>query len=129
MTATLWWTLTLALMLAGLAGTLLPVLPGTTVILAAAIMHHLALGEARSIGWWGIAGLVVLTVLSYVVDFGSAALGAKQFVKTGRCRMVRPAAILCASPVPQERNIDSPARKCRERSTNERVPKGRHQIC
>ncbi len=82
MTAALWWTLTLALMLAGLAGTLLPVLPGTTVILAAAVMHHLALGEARSIGWWGIAGLVALTVLSYVVDFGSAALGAKQFGAT-----------------------------------------------
>ena len=82
MTAALWWTLTLALMLAGLAGTVVPVLPGTTVILAAAIMHHLALGEAHSIGWWSIAGLTALTVLSYVLDFGSAALGAKWFGAT-----------------------------------------------
>ena len=82
MTAALWWMLTLALMLTGLVGTVLPVLPGTTIILAAAIMHHLALGEAQSIGWWGIAGLVVLTVLSYAVDFGSAALGAKRFGAT-----------------------------------------------
>ena len=82
MTAALWWTLTLGLMLAGFIGTVVPVLPGTTVILAAAIMHHLALGEARSIGWWGIAGLVALTVLSYAVDFGSAALGAKHFGAT-----------------------------------------------
>lgn len=79
MTDALWWTLTLVLMLTGLVGTVVPVLPGTTIILAAAIMHHLALGEARSIGWWGIAGLVVLTVLSYVIDFTSAALGAKHF--------------------------------------------------
>ena len=47
MTHTLWWTLTLLLMLAGLVGTVAPLLPGTTVILAAAIMHHLALGEAQ----------------------------------------------------------------------------------
>ena len=82
MTAALWWTLTLVLMFAGLAGTVVPVLPGTTVILAAAIMHHLALGEAHSIGWWSIAGLTVLAVLSYVLDFGSAALGAKYFGAT-----------------------------------------------
>ncbi len=82
MTAALWWTLTLVLMLAGFIGTVLPVLPGTTIILAAAIMHHLALGEAHSIGWWGLAGLTVLAVLSYVLDFGSAALGAKYFGAT-----------------------------------------------
>ncbi len=82
MTDALWWTLTLVLMLTGFIGTVVPVLPGTTIILAAAIIHHLALGEAQSIGWWGIAGLVVLTVLSYAVDFGSAALGAKQFGAT-----------------------------------------------
>lgn len=82
MTVTLWWTLTLVLMFAGLVGTVLPVLPGTTIILAAAIIHHLALGEAQSIGWWGIGGLVVLTLLSFVIDFGSASLGAKKFGAT-----------------------------------------------
>ena len=82
MTDALWWTLIFVLMLAGFVGTVVPVLPGTTIILAAAIMHHLALGEAQSIGWWGIAGLLVLTMLSYAVDFGSAALGAKQFGAT-----------------------------------------------
>ena len=82
MTAALWWTLTLTLMLTGLVGTVVPVLPGTTIILAAAIMHHLALGEAHSIGWWSIAALTALTVLSYVLDFGSAALGAKYFGAT-----------------------------------------------
>jgi uncharacterized protein YqgC (DUF456 family) len=82
MTDALWWTLTIVLMLLGMVGTVVPVLPGTTIILAAAIIHHLALGEARSIGWWGIAGLVVMVLLSYVVDFGSASLGAKKFGAT-----------------------------------------------
>jgi uncharacterized protein YqgC (DUF456 family) len=66
-------------MLAGLAGTILPLLPGTTIILAAAVMHHFALGPARSIGWWTIGGLVALTVISYVLDFVSGAMGAKKF--------------------------------------------------
>ena len=79
MTTTLWWTLTVALMLIGLVGTVVPLLPGTTIILAAAIVHHLALGEAHSVGWWTIGGLVVLTVLSFVVDFVSGAIGAKKF--------------------------------------------------
>ncbi|MGB8168430.1 MAG: DUF456 family protein, partial [Chthoniobacteraceae bacterium] len=77
--STLWWTLTLVIMLAGLAGTVLPLLPGTTIILAAAVMHHFALGEARSVGWWTIGGLVALTVVSYVLDFVSGAMGAKKF--------------------------------------------------
>ena len=79
MTASLWWILTLALMLAGLVGTVMPLLPGTTIILAAAVMHHFALGADRSVGWWTIAGLVVLTVVSYVLDFVSGAMGAKKF--------------------------------------------------
>lgn len=79
MTDTLWWTLTLVLMIAGLVGTILPLLPGTTIILAAAVMHHFALGPERSIGWWTIGGLVVLTVVTYVLDFVSGAMGAKKF--------------------------------------------------
>lgn len=79
MTDTLWWTLTLVLMFAGLVGTVVPLLPGTTIILAAAVMHHFALGPERSIGWWTIGGLVALTVLTYVLDFVSGAMGAKKF--------------------------------------------------
>jgi uncharacterized protein YqgC (DUF456 family) len=82
MSATLWWTLTLVLMFVGLIGTVVPLLPGTTIILAAAVVHHFALGEAQSVGWWTIAGLTILTVLSYVVDFVSGAIGAKKFGAT-----------------------------------------------
>lgn len=69
-------------MLVGLAGTVLPLLPGTTIILAAAILHHVMLGPARSVGWWTIAGLAVLTVLSYVLELLSGSIGAKWFGAT-----------------------------------------------
>ena len=74
---TFYWTLTLLVMLIGLVGTVVPLLPGTTIILAAAIGHHLLLGPAHSVGWWTIGGLAVLTVLSFIVDFVSGAAGAK----------------------------------------------------
>lgn len=78
----LWWTVTIMLMLTGLVGTVVPLLPGTTIILAAAILHHFMLGEAHSVGWWTIGGLLVLTILSYVLDLISGSLGAKKFGAT-----------------------------------------------
>jgi uncharacterized protein YqgC (DUF456 family) len=69
-------------MLAGLVGTVVPLLPGTTIILAAAILHHFMLGEAHSVGWWTIGGLLALTLLSYVLDLISGSLGAKKFGAT-----------------------------------------------
>lgn len=77
-----WWTVTLLLMLVGLAGTVLPLLPGTTIILAAAILHHFMLGAELSVGWWTIGGLTVLTLLSYVLEVLSGTLGAKWFGAT-----------------------------------------------
>lgn len=82
MTASLWWSLTLVIMAVGLIGTVVPLLPGTTIILAAAVMHHFALGEERSVGWWTLGGLVVLTIISHVLDFVSGAMGAKKFGAT-----------------------------------------------
>jgi len=75
----LWWTLTLILMLVGLAGVVIPLLPGTTIILAAAILHRLMLGEDHSVGLWTIGGLTFLTVISYAVEFFSSSVGAKKF--------------------------------------------------
>ena len=82
MNSTLWWTLTLFLMLIGLVGTVVPLLPGTTIILGAAILHHFALGESQSVGWWTIAGLGALTVVSFLLDIVSGSIGAKWFGAT-----------------------------------------------
>jgi len=82
MTDTLWWTLTVVLMLVGLVGTVVPLLPGTTIIFAAAVLHYFMLGEAKSVGWWTLAALLALTILSHVLDLVSGSIGAKKFGAT-----------------------------------------------
>jgi uncharacterized protein YqgC (DUF456 family) len=76
-------SLALLVMLAGLIGSILPVLPGTPLILAAAVAHRL---------YFGVAGasnlvLIILTTLALVsilFDFLAGMLGAKKFGATWR---------------------------------------------
>ena len=77
-----WWSVTIILMVVGLAGTFLPLVPGTTVIFAAAIIHHFTINGPHTVGWWTIAALGVLTVISYIFDLISGSLGAKWFGAT-----------------------------------------------
>jgi uncharacterized protein YqgC (DUF456 family) len=77
-----WWFITIVLFAVGLIGTVLPLLPGTTIILAAAIIHRVMLGPEKSIGWSVITILVVLTLLSYAIDFLGGYFGAKYFGST-----------------------------------------------
>jgi len=77
----LWWLIAIVLMAVGLIGTVLPLVPGAVVILAAAILHQVML-PGKSLGWWNIAGLIVLTLLSYALEFGSGYFGAKRFGAT-----------------------------------------------
>ena len=76
------WFLAIVLMAVGLIGTVLPVVPGTVIILAAALIHQMMLGTEKSLGWWNIAGLVLLTLLSYAVEFAGGYFGAKRFGAT-----------------------------------------------
>jgi uncharacterized protein len=77
-----WWFFTIVLFAVGLIGTIVPVLPGTTIILAAAIIHRVVLGAEKSIGWKTIVVLVLLTLVSYVFDFLGSYFGAKYFGAT-----------------------------------------------
>ena len=77
-----WWFLTLLLFAVGLIGTVAPVLPGTTIILAAAIIHRIMLGQDKSIGWRTITLLLLLTVASYALDIVAGYFGAKYFGAT-----------------------------------------------
>jgi len=77
-----WWFLTIVLFAVGLIGTVAPVLPGTTIILAAAVIHRLMLGGDKSIGWKAMVVLVLLTLISYVFDFLGSYFGAKYFGAT-----------------------------------------------
>ncbi len=77
-----WWGTTLVVMAIGIIGTILPVFPGTTIILAAAIVHRVMLGPTKSIGWLSIVVLVILTLGSYALDFASSWFGARRFGAT-----------------------------------------------
>jgi hypothetical protein len=74
---------TLLVMFVGLIGAVVPALPGTPLIFAAALGHKLWLGE-RSVSWWmvGLLGLVTVSIL--VLDALASALGAKKMGATWR---------------------------------------------
>jgi len=77
-----WWLFTIVLFAVGLIGTVVPILPGTTIILAAAVIHRMMLGTEKSIGWPTIGVLVLLTLATYVLDFLGSYFGAKYFGAT-----------------------------------------------
>ena len=76
------WLLVMILFAVGLIGTVVPFLPGTTIILAAAVGHRLVLGPEQSVSWIVIAFLILLTAVSYGFDFLSSYFGAKYFGAT-----------------------------------------------
>src|SRR5207248_5582171 len=78
----LWWLVTIVLFAVGLIGTIAPILPGTTVILAAVVIHRIVLGPEKSIGWRTMIVLVLLTLATYALDFLAGYFGAKYFGAT-----------------------------------------------
>jgi uncharacterized protein YqgC (DUF456 family) len=75
----LWWLMTIVLFALGLIGSVLPIFPGTTIILAAAVIHRLMLGGEKSVGWVVLVVLGLLTAASYALDLLSSYIGAKHF--------------------------------------------------
>ncbi len=75
----LWWFTAVVIMAVGLIGTVLPIVPGTTIILGAAILHRVMVGPENGMGWFGLGGLVLLALASYALDFASGYFGAKYF--------------------------------------------------
>jgi uncharacterized protein YqgC (DUF456 family) len=79
MVEALWWFLTIALMLIGLIGTIVPLVPGTILILCGGVLNHFALG---SIGWPTLVVLTLLMIAAQALDILSGSLGAKWFGAT-----------------------------------------------
>lgn len=71
------WSVTAVLMLVGVAGVIVPVLPGNALILFAAILHNWLLPE--TITWTAIGWIAVLCAISIVADFAGTILGARLF--------------------------------------------------
>jgi uncharacterized protein len=77
-----WWLFTVVLFAIGLIGSVIPILPGTTIILAAAVIHRTMLGAEKSISWPVLSVLILLTLASYGFDFLGSYFGAKYFGAT-----------------------------------------------
>ena len=73
------WLVTVSLMVIGLAGCVLPILPGHLLILAGAVGYRLMAGPEAGIAWWGFAILIALMAVSQAFEIMSGSLGAKWF--------------------------------------------------
>lgn len=74
------WFVTACLLLAGMVGCVLPILPGHLILVIAALAHRLMLGAEKSgLEWWSFAVLVLLMAVSQVFEMISGAAGTKWF--------------------------------------------------
>lgn len=71
------WIASVALIVAGVAGTVLPVLPGTALVLAGMVLGAWIDGFSRVSGIT-LAVLAVLAVLSWVLDYVAGLMGARR---------------------------------------------------
>jgi uncharacterized protein YqgC (DUF456 family) len=74
----------LLIMLVGFIGSMLPGLPGTPLVLAAAIGHRLYFGQLFSVNNLVLICLIILTLLSVLLDNLASMYGAKRFGATWR---------------------------------------------
>ena len=77
MNDTLLWVLSAALILIGLAGIVLPALPGTLLVFAG-ILLGAWIDDFTRVGGLAVGTIAVLAVLAWLMDYVSALLGAKR---------------------------------------------------
>ncbi|MBL8311090.1 MAG: DUF456 family protein [Burkholderiales bacterium] len=76
-TPTLLWIAAIVLIIVGVAGTVLPALPGTILVLAGIVLGAWIDGFSRVPGWI-VALIAVLAVLAWATDYVATVLGAKR---------------------------------------------------
>lgn len=78
MDASVWlWLLSAALIIVGLAGTVLPALPGTALVLAGIVLAAW-IDDFTRIGALTLSAIAVLAALAWLLDFVAGLLGAKK---------------------------------------------------
>lgn len=73
----LYYVLAAVLIVVGLAGVILPALPGLPLVFVGMLLAAWA-GDFQQIGWVGLTALGLLTLLSVAVDFFAALVGARR---------------------------------------------------
>lgn len=77
MNETVLWVLSVVLILVGLAGIVLPALPGTILVFAG-ILLGAWIDDFTRVGWFAVGSIAVLAVLAWLMDYVAALLGAKR---------------------------------------------------
>lgn len=72
-----YWTISLLLILTGLVGSVVPLLPGTTFILLGALLQKWLL--PATLGWTAVGWIAAFWFLSVLADLGCTLLGTKLF--------------------------------------------------
>ena len=76
-------SIALVLMFIGLAGSILPGIPSTPLVMAAAVGHKLYFGPLGP-AWWVLLILALITALSLLMDYLTTVYGAKKLGATWR---------------------------------------------
>ena len=79
----LWWLLAALIIIAGLAGTVVPALPGVPLVFAGLFVGAWIDGF-DTVGWGTLGVMAVLTVVAVVVDFVASAAGARYLGASSR---------------------------------------------
>lgn len=79
----LWWIVALLLIAGGLAGTILPALPGVPLIFAG-IFVVAWVGDFQVIGWATLGVFAILSVVAWAIDFLASAAGTRYMNATPR---------------------------------------------
>ena len=77
MTVTLLWILSVALILVGVAGTVLPALPGTAFVLGGIVLGAW-IDDFTRVGTTTVVVLTLMAVVAWVLDYVAGLLGAKR---------------------------------------------------
>jgi uncharacterized protein YqgC (DUF456 family) len=76
LTETLWWLISLSLIGIGLAGIVLPALPGTILVLGGIVLGAW-IDDFTRVGWGILTLVTVLAVIAWALDFVAGLMGAK----------------------------------------------------
>jgi uncharacterized protein len=71
------WILAIVLVLAGLAGTILPALPGAPLVFAGLLIAAWA-DDFQKVGWFPLTLMFILMLLTFVIELAAAGMGAKR---------------------------------------------------
>jgi uncharacterized protein YqgC (DUF456 family) len=86
----LWWILSIALIVLGVAGTVLPALPGTLFVLAGIVLGAW-IDDFSRVTWVAVTAVSVLAVIAWVLDYVAGLMGAK---RAGASRLALLGAVL-----------------------------------